>query len=120
MQRKAAEAIIREWEVRAPRLEPMCRMLLLAERYSVTLLRDLCLHALAARFEALVEERAPRHDREVFEAFVAAVAPRVRQSAPKWSHLSWLYDTMLTLLPITVATLIQCWLLGGDTLLARS
>ena len=79
-QRKAAEAIVREWEVRAPRLEPMCRMLLLAERYSVTLLRDRCLHALAARFEALVEERAPRQEREVFEAFVAAVAPRVRAS----------------------------------------
>ncbi|BDA48677.1 Ankyrin repeat and BTB/POZ domain-containing protein 1 [Coccomyxa sp. Obi] len=87
MKRKAAEAIIREWEVRAPRLEPMCRMLLLAERYSVTLLRDRCLHALAARFEALVEERAPRHEREVFEAFVAAVAPRDAEDIFDGSHV---------------------------------
>ncbi len=72
-----AEAIIAEWPVCAPELEEMCRMLLVADRYGVTLLRDRCLHALAARFHALVEERAPREEREVFEAFVAAVAPRV-------------------------------------------
>ena len=52
-------------------------MLLVADRYGVALLRDHCLHGLAARFEALVEERAPPREREVFEAFVAAVAPQV-------------------------------------------
>lgn len=96
-QRKVAEAIVAEWEACTPRLEPMCRMLLVADRYGVTLLRNRCLHALAARFEALVGERAPRHEREVseelkraprrerevFEAFVAAVAPRVNPG----SHL---------------------------------
>ena len=45
----------------------------------MTLLRDHCLHCLAARFEALAEEHAPQREREVFEAFVAAVAPQVPQ-----------------------------------------
>ena len=49
----------------------------MADRFSVALLRDHCLHCLTARFEALVEERAPAREREVFEAFVAAVAPQV-------------------------------------------
>ena len=66
-----------------PRLEPLCRMLLVAERYGVALLRDHCLHCLATRFEALVEERAPPREREVFEAFVAAVAPQVPSSLAK-------------------------------------
>ena len=77
VQRRVAERIIEAWEQRMPRLEPLCRMLLVAERYGVTLLRDHCLHCLAARFEALVEERAPQREREIFEAFVAAVAPQV-------------------------------------------
>ena len=49
----------------------------MADRFGVALLRDHCLHCLAARFEALAEERAPPREREVFEAFVAAVAPQV-------------------------------------------
>ena len=77
MQRRVAERIIEAWERRIPRLEPLCRMLLVADRYGASLLRDHCLHCLAARFEALVEERAPQREREVFEAFVAAVAPQV-------------------------------------------
>jgi hypothetical protein len=52
-------------------------MMLVADRYGVTLLRDRCLHALAARFGALVQDRAPAHEREVLEAFIAAVAPKV-------------------------------------------
>ena len=72
-----AERIIEAWEERLPRLEPLCRMLLVADRFGVTLLRGHCLHCLAARFEALVEERAPPREREVFEAFVAAIAPQV-------------------------------------------
>ncbi len=48
------------------------------------LLRDACLRALAGRFEALVEERAPPQEREVFEAFVAAVAPKARCPA-RWA-----------------------------------
>ena len=76
-QRRVAECIIEAWEQRSPRLEPLCRMLLVADRYGVTLLRNHCLHCLAARFEALVEERAPQREREVFEAFVSAVAPQV-------------------------------------------
>lgn len=31
-QRKVAEAIIRAWEERLPKLEPLCRMLLVADR----------------------------------------------------------------------------------------
>ena len=49
----------------------------------MTLLRDACLHALAARFEALAEERVPPLEREVFEAFVAAVAPKARLELQK-------------------------------------
>ena len=72
-----AKRIIEAWEERLPRLEPLCRMLLVADRFGVALLRNHCLHCLAARFEALAEERAPPREREVFEAFVAAVAPQV-------------------------------------------
>ena len=72
-----AERIIEAWEERQPRLEPLCRMLLVADRFGVALLRDHCLHCLAARFEALAEERVPPREREVFEAFVAAVAQQV-------------------------------------------
>lgn len=77
MQRRVAERIIEAWELRIPRLEPLCRMLLVADRYGVTLLREHCLHCLAARFESLAEEWGPPREREVFEAFVAAVAPQV-------------------------------------------
>ena len=85
VQRRVAERIIEAWEQRIPRLEPLCRMLLIADRYGVTLLRDHCLHCLAACFEALVEERAPQREREVFEAFVAAVAPQVPEHTSQHS-----------------------------------
>ncbi|CAL5223847.1 g6430 [Coccomyxa viridis] len=88
MKRRVAERIIEAWEQRMPRLEPLCRMLLVAERYGVTLLRDHCLHCLAARFEALVEERAPQREREIFEAFVAAVAPQDGEDIFDGSHIA--------------------------------
>ena len=62
-------------------------MLLVADKFGVTLLRDHCLHCLSTRFEALVEERAPQREREVFEAFVAAVAPQARSLSRRYSHV---------------------------------
>lgn len=60
-------------------------MLLVADRFGAMLLRERCLHALAARFDALAEDRAPAQEREVFEAFIAAVAPNVNLPASSFS-----------------------------------
>ncbi|CAK0738830.1 hypothetical protein CVIRNUC_001099 [Coccomyxa viridis] len=88
MKRRVAERIIEAWEERPPRLEPLCRMLLVADRFGVALLRDHCLHCLATRFEALAEERTPPREREVFEAFVAAVAPQDGEDLFDGSHVA--------------------------------
>ena len=87
VQREVAESLITRFE-RQPQLqgglEGICRLLLEADRFQVVLLRDHCLHRLAARFDSLVAD-APEQESAVFEAFLAAVAPKVRM--PRLAHL---------------------------------
>ena len=52
-------------------------MLLAADEFGVAGLREACLHRLAAAFEHVTSTAAPPRDRRVFEAFVAAIAPKV-------------------------------------------
>ena len=79
-QRDIAEALIARFEVRPQLqggLEGILRLLLIADLYSVTLLRDHCLHRLAARFNTLASN-PPQHERALFDEFLLAVAPKVR------------------------------------------
>lgn len=80
MKRHVAEAIAAELAEpsagRADQVEHVCRLLLAADRYAVSHLRDHCLCCLAVMFERLSSSAAPADVRAVFEAFVLGVAPQ--------------------------------------------
>ena len=80
MQRELAEALLRKFEERPQLqggLDGVCRLLLTADTYSVPLLRDHCLHRLAARFSDLATRVAPHHEQTLFAQFLQAIAPVV-------------------------------------------
>lgn len=71
VQRHVAEAIAAELAEpsagRADQVEHVCRLLLAADRYAVSHLRDHCLCCLAVMFERLSSSAAPADVRAVFE-----------------------------------------------------
>ncbi len=87
------------WADAPPAMDPLVRMLLAADRYAAAGLRAECLRRLAARFDRLgaaAEDGGrvftgaregpaplPMHERSVFDAFLAVVAPSV------WPHATW-------------------------------
>lgn len=93
------DSVAAAWAERPPAMEPLVRSLLAADRYAAAGLRGECLRRLAARLDrvalkseegagggapaAAAEGRRARalpalHERRVFDAFLAAVAPSVR------------------------------------------
>ncbi|KAK9830010.1 hypothetical protein WJX72_009170 [[Myrmecia] bisecta] len=80
MKRTVAEAIIAKVDQAKGRnignLESVCRLLLVSDLHSVALLRQYCLDRLAALFDVVSSRHGPEHEISVFEAFVAAVAPK--------------------------------------------
>ena len=79
-QKELAEALLKKFEERPQLqggLDGICRLLLTADTYSVPLLRDHCLHRLAARFADLVSRTAPQHEQTLFAQFLQAIAPTV-------------------------------------------
>jgi hypothetical protein len=79
-QRELAEALLRKFEARPQLqggLEGICRLLLIADAYRVPLLRDHCLHRLAARYTDLARRVAPQQEQILFSQFLLAVAPQV-------------------------------------------
>ncbi len=82
-QRAVAECVVASWEASPPRtLERVCRVLLAADAFSVTLLREHCLRRLAAVFDRVSHPAAAEQERVTFESFVAAVAPQVCPASP--------------------------------------
>lgn len=81
MQKELAEALLKKFEERPQLqggLDGVCRLLLAADTYSVPLLRDHCLHRLAARFADLAARIAPQHEQNLFAQFLQAIVPTVR------------------------------------------
>lgn len=77
VQREVAEHIVAALEAGGGSMDQLCRLLLAADTYQVTLLRNHCLAGLAQAFQSL-HTHTPR-EQEIFEAFVDAVAPEVRK-----------------------------------------
>ena len=75
VQREVAEHIVAALEAGGGSMDQLCRLLLAADTYQVTLLRNHCLAGLAQAFQSL-HTHTPR-EQEIFEAFVDAVAPEV-------------------------------------------
>lgn len=96
-QREVGDAVAEAWADAPPGMDPLVRMLLAADRYAAAGLRAECLRRLAARFDRLgaaaedvgrglaVAREGPAplpvHERSVFDAFLAVVAPSVRPHA---------------------------------------
>ena len=83
MQKELAEVLIDEFEARPNLqggLEGICRILLVADEFNVAILRDHCLHRLAARFRDLAERTAPLNEQKLFLDFLASIAPKVETS----------------------------------------
>ena len=76
MQREVAEHIVAALNAGGGSMDQLCRLLLAADSYSVVLLRNYCLAGLAQAFQSLDHHTA--REQAIFEAFVDAVAPKVR------------------------------------------
>lgn len=76
-QREVAEHIVAAMDAGGGSMDQLCRLLLAADAYSVVLLRNYCLAGLAEAFHSL--ECHTAREQAIFEAFVNAVAPKVRQ-----------------------------------------
>lgn len=81
MQRVVGEIIIEGLEATAkrglPALDLLLRLLLSADTYGCTVLRDYLLHRVAALYDELTTESCPEESSSLFEAFLAEVAPQV-------------------------------------------
>lgn len=75
LQREVAEHIVAALDAGGGSMDQLCRLLLVANSYSVVLLRNYCLAGLAQAFHSLEHHTA--REQAVFEAFVDAVAPKV-------------------------------------------
>ena len=75
VQREVAEHIVAALDAGGGSMDQLCRLLLAADAYQVTLLRNHCLAGLAQAFRSL-HTHTPR-EQAIFEAFVDAVAPKV-------------------------------------------
>ena len=99
LQKELAEVLISEFEGKPQLqggLEGVCRILLVADAYNVVVLRDHCLHRLAARFNDLAKRTAPLDEQKLFLDFLASIMPKVLTALWK-TNLSPMKDSMQTL-----------------------
>ncbi|DBA71696.1 TPA: hypothetical protein ACH3X2_001145 [Trebouxia sp. C0005] len=78
LKREVAEHIVAALDAGGSSMDHLCRLLLAADTYQVSLLRNHCLAGLAQAFKSLHTHTA--REQAIFEAFVDAVAPKARLS----------------------------------------